>query len=165
MKRQYIAAVILLLSLGVISTYALSGLGQQTLTESVTTEYVIKYSGTAQIVDTTTTSTGADHIKLYIEVTQSEAEQVRFEILPCSDVNGQTEMNSDGTHDYQVKIVYTGGESDTTASQNNIPSGQRLGFNITSADTTSLINYVEVEWTGTDMYADYWSAAITAEDV
>jgi len=165
MKRQYIIAVAMLLVLGVVSTYALAGLGQQTLTESVTTEYVIKYSGTAQIVDTTTTSTGADHIKLVIEVTQTEAQQVEFTILPCSDTNGQTGMTSDGTHDYSVKIVYVGAESDTTASQNNIASGSSIGFSITSADTTDFIDYVEVEWTGTDMYSDYWSANITAEDV
>ncbi len=166
MRRTYIAAIIALLALGVVSTYALAGLGQQTLTESVTTEYVVKYSGTAEVVSTTTTSSDTDtHVKLKIDITQSSAHRVQFDITPCSDYNGLTEITSSGGGDYTVKIVYTGTQADTTASATDVTSGQGLGLTITSATTTDLIDYVEVEWTDTGFYSAYWSANILAEDV
>ena len=166
MKRKYLVAVILLLSLGVVSTLALANLGQQTLSESVTTEYIVQYSGTAQVVSTTTTSTDTDtHVKVVIDITQSSAHQVQFDITPCSDYGGLTEITSSGSGDYTVKIVYTGTQTDTTASATDVASGTGLGFTITSADTTDLVDYIEVEWTDTSFYTNYWSANIVVEDV
>ncbi|MBN2334077.1 hypothetical protein JXL21_00860 [Candidatus Bathyarchaeota archaeon] len=165
MRRKYVVAVLILLGLGVVSTLALANLGVRTVSESIETEYILTYSGSVEIDSTTTTSEGSNHIKLVIDVTQSAANQVQFTIEPCSDYYGQLEITSSGGGDYSVKIVYDGSQPDTTQSATDVTSGEGLGFTITSADTTDLIDYIEIEWTDSNLYTAYWSANINVQDI
>lgn len=165
MKRKYIVAVLLLLSMGVLSTLAIS-YNTGTLEESWGIQYTLDYADAelslsnpeTELINSTCVKVTLDaaHTEQYVKA------QLMISALDGSDQIIMTD-SSTGTGCW-VRFLYQG----TLVESINIPKGDTVEFTTTHTMTedNAMVDRVEIWWHHQDgLQAEYESARITVTDV
>jgi hypothetical protein len=147
-RRRYVVAILVLLVLGTLSTFALTYV-QTSLEEPWGAQYTLTYTG-ASIVIGNPKTTIVDQNTLYVEfdITPSDKDvKCKFVITPL-DINGDP-IDAGGTLSPDTKQVDAGMDLTTT---HNMGSPSKL-------------NKMRIRWTSTNFLSLYESVRILIEDI
>ena len=163
MQRKYIAAVLFLLALGVVSTLAIS-YNTATLEESWGIQYTLDYADAELSLSApTTTLVNSSAIQVSMTASHSQATVQSNLVIIAQDGNGDP-ITTDGTGAYVTVRFRNNG---LLVEQVSYTLGDGVDYESTHAMTSAAeIDQVIVIWWGQDsLQAEYESAQITVTDV
>ena len=164
MQRKYIIAVLLLLTLGVVSTLAL-GVLQSTVTETLTTDTTLQYDeASASFSEPDTTTTSTNQIDCTFTVTQSAEQKIDLIVKACSGAAGSGDIiASGGACVYSYTITYN---DDHTQSVTDVAIADTnpITFSVTSLTSHGVITQLDVQFKNPGLVSDYNSMLLTVTD-
>lgn len=163
MRRTYIVIAILLLILGVASTFALTYV-QTELEEPWGAQYTLQYTGSSIELSNPQTTIIDDHsVKVEFDITPADKDvKCKFIITPLDINNDEIEGDADGGS-IQIHI-------DAVGSSDIHPSQKIVGANIDMDYTYSMIELkkidkISVTWENDGFFSEYESVQIFIEDI
>ena len=162
-RRKYVVAILALLVLGTISTFALTYV-QTELEEPWGAQYTLTYTGsTIELSNPRTTIVDSNSLYVEFDVTPTDKDvKCKFVITPM-DINGDPIAAEGTTRTATVTWYLTAGGSLTPNTQ-QIDAGQDLETTH-NMGSSSQINKVRIKWTNSGFLDEYESVQILIEDI
>lgn len=162
-RRRYITAIITLLVLGTLSTFALTYV-QTELEEPWGAQYTLTYTGASiELSNPQTTIVNQDSLYVEFDITPSDKNvKCKFVITPM-DINGDP-IDAQGTSRTTTVTWYltAGGSLTPDSKQTDAGLDMETTHNMPSL---AQINKVRIRWTNNGFLDEYESAQILIEDI
>ncbi len=162
-RRRYIVAIIALIVLGTLSTFALTYV-QTSLEEPWGAQYTLTYTG-ASIVIGNPKTTIVDQNTLYVEfdITPSDKDvKCKFVITPL-DINGNP-IDAGGTSRTATVTWYLTAGGTLSPDTKQVDAGMDI-ITTHNMGSPSKLNKMRIRWTSTNFLSLYESVRILIEDI
>jgi len=162
-RRKYVVAILALLVLGTLSTFALTYV-QTELEEPWGAQYTLTYGGASIVLDNpTTTIVDSDSLYVEFDLTPTDKDvKCKFVITPL-DINGDP-IAADGTTRTATVTWYLTAGGTLAPSTVQIDAGQDLSTTH-NMPSLSKVNKMRIKWTNTGFLSEYESVQILIEDI
>jgi hypothetical protein len=163
MRRTYVVISILLLILGVASTFALTYV-QTELEEPWGAQYTLQYTGSSiELSNPQTTINDDDSVTVKFDITPNDKDvKCKFVIVPLDINNDKIKADADGgTTDITITAVgasYPGIATKVTS------TGANMEVSYSMIDAYK-VGKITIEWDNTGFFSEYESVQIFIEDI